>query len=94
MQRMNQLDNSDQTDQIIDTLEARGLAWAVGPPQAVAPSSGRATYTAEELAAMLGVSTWSIYNAVKNGDCPVQPVRVGRRMVWPRSKVDRLLVGV
>jgi excisionase family DNA binding protein len=50
-----------------------------------------ATYTAEELAELLGVSAWSVYASVKSGGCPIEPIRVGRRMVWPRSAVDRLL---
>jgi len=50
-----------------------------------------ATYSAEEFAEMLGVSSWSVYASVKNGTCPVVPIRVGRRLVWPRAAVDRLL---
>jgi len=50
-----------------------------------------ATYTAEEVADLLGVSAWSIYASVKNGICPVPPIRVGRRLVWPKASVDRLL---
>jgi predicted DNA-binding transcriptional regulator AlpA len=50
-----------------------------------------ATITAEELAGVLGVSTWSVYESVKRGDCPVEPIRVGRRLVWPRACVERLL---
>lgn len=50
-----------------------------------------ATYSAEEVADLLGVSAWSIYASVKNGTCPVMPIKVGRRLVWPRATVDRLL---
>ena len=50
-----------------------------------------ATYTAAEVAELLGVSTWSIYAAVKEGNCPVAPIKVGRRLVWPKAAVDRLL---
>ena len=28
------------------------------------------TYTAEELAELAGVSSWSIYNSVRDGTCP------------------------
>ena len=50
-----------------------------------------ATIDAEELAALLGVSTWGIYQAVRRGDCPIPPIRVGRRVVFSRAAVDRLL---
>jgi predicted DNA-binding transcriptional regulator AlpA len=51
----------------------------------------RATCTAEELAERLGVSTWAIYQSVKDNSCPIEPIRVGRRLVWPKAPVDRLL---
>ena len=50
-----------------------------------------ATYRASELAQLLGVSEWAIYQSVRNGDCAFQPIRVGRRLVWPRAVVDRAL---
>jgi predicted DNA-binding transcriptional regulator AlpA len=51
----------------------------------------RRTLTAQQLADALGVSPWSIYEAVKRGDCPVRPIRVGRRLVFPRPAVEALL---
>jgi len=50
-----------------------------------------ATFNASELAEILGVSTWTIYEAVRRGDCPIPPIRVGRRLLWPRSRVEELL---
>ncbi len=50
-----------------------------------------ATYTTAELAEQLAVSEWSIYQAVKRGDCPVPPIKVGRRIVFAKVAVDRLL---
>jgi predicted DNA-binding transcriptional regulator AlpA len=51
-----------------------------------------ATYSAAEVARLLGVSSWTLYQAVKDQTCPVQPIRIGkRRLVWSRSAVDRLL---
>lgn len=41
----------------------------------------RPTLRASELASLLGVSEWAIYESVKRGDCPVEPIRVGRRLV-------------
>ena len=50
-----------------------------------------ATYRASELAQLLGVSEWAIYESVRKGDCAFEPIRVGRRLVWPRAIVDRAL---
>lgn len=73
-----------------DTPADRGLDWNLGPPPD-GRGCQRATYTADEVASLLGVSTWAIYKVVKDGECPVEPVRIGRRLVWPRSRVDALL---
>jgi excisionase family DNA binding protein len=50
-----------------------------------------ATVNASELAEILGVSTWTIYESVRRGDCPIPPIRVGRRLLWSRSRVEELL---
>jgi excisionase family DNA binding protein len=49
------------------------------------------TYRAEEVAEMLGVSTWALYESVRRGDAPVSPIKVGRRLVFSRSAVHELL---
>lgn len=50
------------------------------------------TYTAEEFAELLGVSAWTVYEAVRTGTCPLAPIRIGkRRLVWSRALVDSLL---
>jgi len=41
----------------------------------------KATLNADEFAQLLGVSTWSIYASVKRGDCSVEPIRIGHRLV-------------
>lgn len=51
----------------------------------------RSTYTAPEVAERLGCSLWLLYDLVKRGECPVEPIRLGRRLVWSRPVVDRLL---
>ncbi len=53
--------------------------------------TGPATFTATQFADLLGVSEWSVYESVRRGDCPVAPIRVGRRLVWARSAVEQLL---
>ena len=53
----------------------------------------RATYCAEEVAELLGVSEWSVYQAVRRKEPPIgtMAIGVGRRILWPRAAVDRLL---
>ena len=53
--------------------------------------SASAVYNAEEAAALFGVSEWAWYQSARRGDCPVMPIRVGRRLLWPKAAVDRLL---
>lgn len=52
-----------------------------------------ATMTAAQLAEALGVSEWAVYAAVRRGEAPagLVPLRVGRRLIWPRASVERLL---
>jgi predicted DNA-binding transcriptional regulator AlpA len=50
-----------------------------------------ATYKTEECAELFGVSTWTLYESVRRGDCPIEPIRVGRRLVWAKAKVDAVL---
>lgn len=58
------------------------------PGSPVVPSE---TVTAEQLAARLGVSPWTIYQAVKRGNPPVPAIVVGRRIVFAKARVDALL---
>jgi hypothetical protein len=53
----------------------------------------RKTYCAEEVAALLGVSDWSLYQAArtKEGLLGQLAISVGRRVVWPRAGIDKLL---
>jgi hypothetical protein len=52
-----------------------------------------ATYTAEELAELLGVSPWAVYQAAKRDEPAIgsMAIRVGRRLLWPRAAVDKML---
>jgi predicted DNA-binding transcriptional regulator AlpA len=50
-----------------------------------------ATLRAEEVADRFGISTWALYESVRRGDCPVTPIKVGRRLLWPTAQIDRLL---
>ncbi len=51
----------------------------------------RRTYTAGELADFLGVGKSTVYQSVKDGTCPITPIRVSGRLVWSRPAVDLLL---
>jgi excisionase family DNA binding protein len=50
-----------------------------------------ATLQAQELAERLGVSTWAVYQSVREGTCPVPAIRVGRRIVFSKAAVEALL---
>lgn len=50
-----------------------------------------ATLTVAELANLLGVSEWAIYQSARDGTCPIPPIRVGRRLVFARAAVEQLL---
>ena len=47
--------------------------------------------TVPQAAAELGIGVWTAYEAVKRGRLPA--VRFGRRIVVPRSALERLLDG-
>ena len=52
----------------------------------------RRTYTVTEVAELLGISRSSAYQCVRRGEIP--SLVLGRRVVVPRSAVERLLTGV
>lgn len=51
----------------------------------------RATYSLAEFAALLGVSYTQAHERAQAGTLPVTPIRVGRKYLFPRRVVDRLL---
>ena len=51
----------------------------------------RLTITAKQFAELLGISLWALYQSVREETCPVEPIRVGRRMVWSSALVADLL---
>jgi excisionase family DNA binding protein len=51
----------------------------------------RPTLTVEEAARLLGISRWLVQQAVRRGELPV--VRIGRRILIPRMRLDALLAG-
>lgn len=42
-------------------------------------------------AELLGCSYWHLLELVKRGDAPVEPLRLGRRLVWPTARVLEVL---
>lgn len=53
--------------------------------------SVRLTYTVEEAARLLGVSRGTAYEAARRGELPT--VRLGRRLLVPRARLEDLLGG-
>lgn len=49
------------------------------------------TYTVPQAAAILGISNWSAYEAIKRGELPAR--KVGRRIVVPKIQLDQWLAG-
>ncbi len=49
------------------------------------------TYDTGEVAALLGVSPWLIYQQVRAGSCPLPHIKLGRRLLFPKAAIDRLL---
>lgn len=67
-------------------------------PEAVAQSTvskrahlERATYTLAEFAALLGISYTQAHEHAQAGTLPVTSIRQGRKYLFPRSAVHRLL---
>jgi excisionase family DNA binding protein len=52
-------------------------------------AAARLTYTVEEVARLLGISRNSAYEAVRRGEIPT--IRIGRRILVPRNRLDDLL---
>lgn len=50
-----------------------------------------ATYTAAEVAKLYGCSEWQVYKLARENACPVPPIRLGRKLVWPKAVVDAQL---
>ena len=51
----------------------------------------RATLTVEEAGQLLGISRGSAYAAARDGSLPT--VRLGRRLVVPKCRLEQLLAG-
>tara|TARA_Y100000296_G_C5149850_1_gene245805 strand:- start:1284 stop:1520 length:237 start_codon:yes stop_codon:yes gene_type:complete len=52
-----------------------------------------ATMNIPTFAKVIGISNASAYNAINNGDLPVNPIHVGRRVVVSVQAVHNLLEG-
>ena len=50
-----------------------------------------AVLEAGPVAGLVGVSKWALYDAVKRGDFPIQPIRVGRRLKFRTTEVLTLI---
>ncbi len=47
--------------------------------------NARVTITVPEFSELVGVSSWSTYEAIKSGTFPLPTIRVGRRVVIPAA---------
>lgn len=78
--------------QSLALLDAGGGAPTPGDRSAgavITTGPDRLTLTVEEAAATLGISRASAYEAVRRGEIP--SIRIGRRVLVPRVRLDRLL---
>ncbi|GEM_PF-6097136 len=50
-------------------------------------------YRAPEVALRWGIGERTLYDLVQRGECPVQPVKIGRSYRWPRHLVDAVARG-
>lgn len=55
------------------------------------PDNRSAVLTVPEVAELLASNPWTVYEAIKAGTFPLQPIRVGRKILFARSRVDELL---
>lgn len=45
------------------------------------------TMAATEVAEVWGCSAWAVYEMVRSQTCPVEPLRLGRKLRWPTARV-------
>ena len=57
------------------------------------PNVERLTLTVDESAVLLGVSRGTAYEMIQQGRFPVEPLRLGRRILIPKAKLMALLEG-
>lgn len=49
------------------------------------------TLDGHQVADLFGCSYWGLLDLVKSGSCPVEPLRLGRKLRWPTAEVLRVL---
>lgn len=49
------------------------------------------TLEADQVAELLGISKWTLYELNRRGEAPVQPLHLGRTLRWPTAAVLRVL---
>ena len=64
---------------------------SVAEPTAPVERPDRQTLTLPELAEVLGVSPWLVYEAARRHELPVPVLRIGRRMVVSKAALERVL---
>lgn len=51
----------------------------------------KTTVTVAQFARAMGVATWTAYESIKTGTCPIQPIRLGGRIVFSAAALAKLL---
>lgn len=76
------------------TAKAR-LEREINDPSDISRAERRhsATYQVDEVASLLGISSWAVYQVIRRAEAPIgtMAIKVGRRVVFPRASVDALL---
>ena len=59
--------------------------------QNVPGGSAPAVLTVPEVAALMGSSPWTVYESIKRSDFPVPVIRLGKKILFSRTRVYELL---
>ena len=51
----------------------------------------RAVMTVPEVAELLGLAPWTVYHQIKSGLFPVEPIRIGRKILFAKSRIESWL---
>jgi excisionase family DNA binding protein len=70
-------------------MTIRSAALARGKPTLPAKWNEKAVFDVPEVAELLEIPVWSIYELIKNGG--MRAVRIGRRLRVPRHVIEEIL---
>ncbi len=67
------------------------MSAVLSPTHSKRAELDRATYSLAEFAALLGISYTQAHESAQAGTLPVTPIRQGRKYLFPKGAVHRLL---